>query len=269
MMRLVRSTDELPEGSHSLAFFGSRPEAARNMGGFLRGARDRGQPAYVMTSDAEMFELYRAEVARRAPEMSGALHRIPGRHALPTADGMRPLPEVMEYAAAHPEGVSMCGDTIPGFLDRRNLGTILEYENWFDGLRPFRHRGLCPYDVGALPVDRAPETFARLAHAHSHAVLSDDPNPGVRFLQLLILPHVDNPPAEHLGWLARAVDYGLVSRDGDGAAVGLTARGEDFARALLALPAYARAADGVAHSRRRFSPESGEGPGAPRFAPDS
>lgn len=251
MMRLVQGHDELPSGSHALSFYASPPEAAHNMARFLKGAQDRGQSAMVLTSDDRMLELYRNEVSKEAPAMRDALHRISGPHARPTPQGLRPVPEVMEFAAAHPEGASMCGDTIPTFLDRRSLPNILSYESWFDGLRPFQHRGLCPYDLSRLPVDKAPAALGQLARAHTHAVLSNDPNPGVRFLQLLILPHVENPPEEHLGWLARAVDYGLIDQENNEESVELTPRGEHFARALLALPAYARSADASARDRRR------------------
>lgn len=268
MMRLVPTPEDLPPGSHALSFYASPPEAARNVAKFLRGAQKRSQRAMVLTSSDQMMGLYRGEVARRAPKMLDALRRIPGPHARPTPDGLRPLTEVMEFAAAHPEGATLCGDTIPGFLDRRTLPGILDYEDWFDGLRPYPHRGLCPYDLGRLPVERAPEALARLARAHSHAVLSDDPSPAVRFLQLFVLPHVENPPDEHLGWLARAVDYGLVERDHPERPVALTPRGENFARALLALPAYAEAAEASARSRRRSSAGPSSGPALPRFTPE-
>lgn len=270
MMRLVPSPEELPPGSHSLSFYGSRPEAARNMASFLRGARSRGQPAMIFTGDDEMVELYKGAVSKQVPEMLGAIRRIPGRHAVPTPDGLRPVAEVMEFAAAHPEGATMAGDTIPSFLNRRSLPNILVYEDWFDTLRPFYHRGLCPYDLVHLPVDQAPTALARLAQAHTHGVLSDDPNPGVRFLQLLILPHVENPPKEHLGWLAQAVDYGLVEREEEEEGVQLTPRGENFARALMALPDYSRRATEAARNRRRGTPgrEESDRPSSRTFRPD-
>lgn len=268
MMRLVPTQEELPPGSHALSFYASRPEAARNMASFLRGARRRGQKAMVLTSDDRLLELYRRETSKQVPEMVDSFLRISGPHVRTTLDGLRPVPEVMEFASGHPEGATMCGDTIPSFLDRRSLPNILVYEAWFDSLRPFYHRGLCPYDLAHLPVDRAPEAFARLARAHTHAVLSNDPNPGVRFLQLLILPHVDNPPKEPLGWLARAVEYGLVDRDRASESVELTPRGENFARALMALPAYARAADDSARKWRKGPDGPSEAPRSPRFLPE-
>jgi hypothetical protein len=250
MMRLVNTPEELPPGSHAISLYASLPEAARNLASFLKGARAQGQSALVLSGDDRMMELYRGEVLQQAPEMSDSLRRISGPHARPTAEGLRTVPEAMEFAKGHPEGASLFGDTIPSFLDRRNLTEILAYEDWFDSLRPFLHRGLCPYDLAHIPVDRAPEALARLAGAHSHGVLSDDPRPGVRFLQLLVLPHVENPPEEHLGWLAQAVDFGLMEQDRPGEAVDLTPRGETFARALMALPGLADAADASARNWR-------------------
>jgi hypothetical protein len=250
MMRLVPTQEDLPPGSHSLSFYGSRPEAARNMASFLKGAQTRGQKARIITADDEMLNLYQREVSKQVPEMADSFLRISGPHVVSTPEGLRVVPEAMEFAAAHPEGATMCGDTIPSILDRRNLPNILVYEDWFDSLRPFYHRGLCPYDLAHLPVDQAPNALAHLAKAHTHAVLSSDPNPGVRFLQLLILPHVENPPEENLGWLAHAVDYGLMNQDRNEVSVELTPRGENFARALMALPEYARRATESARKRR-------------------
>lgn len=240
MLQLVSTPAELPTGSHSINFYANRPEAARHMANFLKGARDRDQSAMVLTADDEMMSLYREAVEREVPQMLGALRRIPGPHIRTTGEGFRPVPEVEAFAAAHPEGASMCGDTIPGLLTRRTLTSVLAYEDWFDTLRPFYHRGLCPYDLNNFPVDRAAEALAGLAEAHTHAVLSTDPNPGTQFIQLLVLPLVENPPKEHLGWLARAVDKGLIEEgDGSSEPAGLTPRGETFARALRALPTFA------------------------------
>jgi len=253
MMRLMPTQEELPAGSHSISFYATRREAARNMASFLRGARDRGQRAMVLTADDQMLGLYRSEVSTQVPEMADSFLRIAGPHARTSPEGLRPVPEVMEFASSHPEGATMCGDTIPSFLDRRSLASILVYEDWFDSLRPFYHRGLCPYDLTHIPIDRASEALRRLAKAHSHGVLSSDPNPGVRFLQLLILPHVENPPKENLGWLAQAVEYGLLKQDRTEDGIELTPRGEYFARALLALPAFVRRADAVVLNRRKGS----------------
>lgn len=146
----------------------------------------------------------------------------------------------------------MCGDTIPSLLNRRTLPTVLVYEDWFDSLRPFYHRGLCPYDLNNLPVDQAAEAFTRLAKAHTHAVLSANPDPGAQFLQLLIVPLLENPPKEHLGWLARAVGNGLIDEGrGEAKPVGLTPRGENFARALRGLPEFARKAQLAAEPHRK------------------
>ncbi|MGA8303508.1 MAG: hypothetical protein WA691_01995 [Thermoplasmata archaeon] len=221
------------------------------MASFLRGAKNRGQRAIVLSSDDRMLELSRDEISKAVPEMADALTRILGPHAVPTPAGLRPVSEALDFASAHPEGASLCGDTIPSFLNRRCLLDVLAYEDWFDGLRPFYHRGLCPYDLTNIPVDRAPEALGRLAKAHTHGVLSRDPDPAVRFLQLLILPHVENPPEEHLGWLAQAVDLGLVNQDRGEDSAELTPRGQNFARALAGLPRFLRQVNDRGTSRRR------------------
>jgi hypothetical protein len=249
-MQLVKDPEELPDGSHSVALYGTWPEAARQMGGFLRGAQSRRQAALVVSCDDQRLGLYRHELARRAPSMVGSLRKIPGLHTQRTPDGLRPLPEILEFAAAHPEGATMCGDTLPGFLDRRTLPEILSYEGWFDRLRPYQHRGLCPYDLSRIPVDRAADALAQLAAVHTHGVLSVDADPAVRLLQLLVLPHVENPPDEQLVWLARAVDHGFVSEDRTGGDVALTPRGENLALALRGLARYARSATAAAEARR-------------------
>lgn len=201
--------------------------------------------------------------------MLGALRRIPGPHIRPTADGLRPVPEVGAFATAHPEGATMCGDTIPTILDRRTLPNVLVYEDWFDTLRPFYHRGLCPYDLNHLPVDRASEAFTSLAKSHSHGVLSSIPDPGAQFLQLLVVPLVENPPAEHLGWLARAVDRGLIEEDHEEeVAPSLTPRGEAFARALRALPAFAKRATHLRGDGSDSISRGRQDPRSPRFLPE-
>ncbi len=266
MLQLVPTTEAIPAGGHALSFYASRPEVAHQMAGFLRGAQERDQDALVLTADDGMLALYRDAVEREVPEMLAALHRIPGPHVQPTPDGWRPLPEVGAFASAHPDGASMCGDTLPSLISRRTIEPLLAYEDWFDDLRPFPHRGLCPYDLTIFPVDRVPEMFTRLGEAHSHLVLSDDPAPAAQFLQLLVLPLLENPPEEQLGWLVRAADNGLVDdRRPEGEAAGLTPRGEQFARALRGLPSLVRAASAdpdEAPRGRRPSP-------GPRYAPES
>jgi hypothetical protein len=266
MMELVSSPEEFPKGSHSVGFYGSRPEAAHNIASFLKGAVVYDQDAIVFTADDEMMSLYRDAVEKEVPQMLSAFHRLPGPHIRPTADGFRPVETVDQFVGAHPSGASMCGDTIPDLLNRRTLPNVLTYEDWFDGLRPFYHRGLCPYDLNNFPVDQASDAFTRLARTHTHGVLSSDPQPAVQFLQLLILPAVENPPENHLGWLARAVDRGLVNDDEhDGEAAALTPRGQAFARALRALPSFVRAAGQTSRASRSDVQRGQEDPRSPRL----
>jgi len=267
MMELVSSPAEFPPGSHSIGFYGSRPEAAHNIASFLRGAHDHHQDAIVLTADDDMMSLYREAVQREVPQLLNSLHRIPGPHIRSTADGFRPVDDAMDFAQAHPGGASMCGDTIPDLLSRQTLPNVLVYEDWFDSLRPFYHRGLCPYDLNNFPVDRASEAFTRLTKAHTHGVLSRDPEPSTQFLQLLVLPAVENPPEAHLGWLARAVDRGFIDDDQDeGQAANLTPRGEVFARALRGMPTFARKLPRTGRDRETRVVRGQEDPRSPRFS---
>lgn len=269
MMEIVASPGEFPAGSHALGFYSSRAEAARNMASFLKGAQERDQEAIVLTADDEMAKLYRDAVEREVPQLLGVIHRIPGPHVRSTGDGLRPVQEVLDFAANHPGGATMSGDTLPGLLNRSTLPNILVYEDWFDSLRPFYHRGLCPYDLNHIPVDRAPEAFSRLAQAHTHGVLSNDPDPSAQFLQLLILPAIENPPETHLGWLARAVDNGLIREDQEeGKAAGLTPRGETFVRALRAFPAISRRRPRTARDRETRIDRGAPEPGFPQSSPE-
>ncbi len=267
MLQWMSTAEALPSGSHALGFYADRPEAARQMANFLKGAEDRQQAAMVLTADDGMLELYRQAVEREVPAMIEALHRIPGPHVRPTADGWRPVPEVAEFASAHPNGASMCGDTLPSLISRRTIEPLLSYEDWFDDLRPFPHRGLCPYDLTIFPVDRVPEMFTRLAEAHTHLVLSAVPEPSTQFLQLLVLPLLENPPPEQLGWMVRAADNGLIDDERpDGEAAGLTPRGAQFARALRGLPPLARRAAADADRASGREPGSAR---SPRITSDS
>ena len=237
MTRWVATTEELPTGTHALAFYASRAEAARNIASFLKGGANRAQPGAVWTDSDEMLHLYRQEVARVAPTMQDSFHRLSGAHTEPTPEGRRPLPQIVSYLAGFPDGVTTVGDTIPHYLDRENLAEYLDYERWFDSQRPFAHRGLCPYDMTALPVDQAAKALLGLARAHSHAVLSEDPTPGVRLLQLLIAPQLENPPRWLTVWLNRAADARLIEFGISGETATLTLRGAQLARALLAMRA--------------------------------
>jgi hypothetical protein len=244
-MELVAAPADLPTGSHAISFYANASEAATRVASFLKGAERRGQSGLVLTDDDGMATLYRQAIEIEAPRMADALRRIPGPHLRPTDRGFRPVEEVGAFVAAHPDGVSMCGDTIPRMMDRNQLRPLLAYEHWFDSLRPFPHRGLCPYDVNRFPVDRAAEAFTDLVKSHSHAVLSTAPDPSAQFLQLLLVPLVDNPTEAQRGWLLRATDLGLIEEPREeGRAPGLTPRGEQFARALRGRETLAAVADG-------------------------
>lgn len=232
MAASVRSAADLPPGCHALAFYASPDEAARNMGDFVRGAFYFGQPALVVSNNHERLERYRQQLVPDTPWLAGAFAPIDGPHTRSTADGLRPLEPVMSFAAANPEGATLCGDTIPDYLSEETVEDYLRYESWFDGLRPFSHRALCPYDLARLPVEVAGATLGGLLRNHSHAVLSTDPSPAVQLLQLLVVPYLDPVDPARRGALERALARGLIRPEASGDALRLTARGELFVRAL-------------------------------------
>jgi DcmR-like sensory protein len=236
MTVLVPSTEEAPAGSHVLSFYASDSEAAESVAGFLRGARGLGQPAIVLTSDAHRLNLYESAVARRVPQMAGVFRLVSGPHLHLTPEGLRPPEEVEAFTNAHARGASTCSDAIPDVLTRENLDTYLEYERWYDTLRPYVHRGMCPYDVTRLPVDLASWALQELADVHSHVVLSRDPSPAVQLLQLLVVATAENPAAAQRDSVDRALTRGVVQRGGPNERLELTPRGENLVRALLTFP---------------------------------
>ncbi|MCI4322406.1 MAG: MEDS domain-containing protein [Thermoplasmata archaeon] len=227
------TAEAAPPDSHTLSFHASPSEAAGTVAAFLKGAAECSQPGIVFTSREEMLRRYQAEVHRIAPELEVAFRQLAGPHVHETSDGLRPPDEVMALAAAHPTGVSMCGDTLSQFLSEQNLPEVLAYETWYESLRPFPHRGLCPYDLSSLPTRDLDRTLTQLVGAHSHVVLSHDPRPHVQLVQMLVTPLVRDPPPGSWEVLERAMDQGLIEWSGRGpATVGLTIQGVRFAEVL-------------------------------------
>jgi hypothetical protein len=230
----VERTEQVPPGAHAMALYGSSDEGERAVLGFVAGAERFAQPALWLTgmSDAERLRRCRAELDQRAPHGERTIVPLRGPQIRETPQGLRPLDDALAYAAAHPAGATLVGDTIPTYLTGDTLGGYLEYERWFDRLRPFPHRALCPYDLSRLPLLRAPAAIVGLALRHSHLVLSDDPRPAVRLLQLLVIPHLPNAPPVQRVAVDRAIDHRLLRRTGGEDVVGLTLRGEQLVRAL-------------------------------------
>lgn len=239
MTEWVDRTEHLPPGAHAMSFYASAEEGDRNLLGFLASGETFGQRALWLTGtpDGARLRGVRAELARRAPGSEPTILLLGGPHTRATPDGLRPLEDALAFAAAHPEGATLVGDTIPTYLNGQTLADYLAYESWFDRLRPYPHRALCPYDLSRVPLERATEAIVGLALRHSHIVLSDDPHPAVRLLQLLAIPHVPNPPGVQRRALERAIDHRLLVRTGTPEVVGLSLRGEQLVRALRHRPA--------------------------------
>lgn len=236
MANRAATTELLPPGSHAVSFHGSLDEAVRNMAGFVRGGYFFRQPSAVFSNDADRIARYRAAVAPENPWLKEAFHEIAGLHVRNEPGGWRPIDAPMRFASEHPEGVSICGDTLAGAIDRSNLEEALRYEAWFDALRPFPHRAMCPYDLGRMPVELANEVLPGMAARHSHVVLSSDPRPSVQLLQLLVVPSLSDAPPIALHWRSRALDRGLLRPEGDDRALRLTPRGELLVRATRVRP---------------------------------
>jgi hypothetical protein len=235
----VDRTEHLAPGSHAMSLYASADEEDRNLLGFLAGADAFGQASLWLTGtpEGDRMRRCRAELARRAQNAPTRIVQLAGSHTRATPQGLRPLDDALAFAAAHPEGATLVGDTIPTYLTGETLPDYLAYESWFDRLRPFPHRALCPYDLSRVPLGRATEAIVGLALRHSHVVLSDDPRPEVRLLQLLIIPHVPNPPLGQRMALERAIEHRLLRPTGTPEVVGLTLRGEQLIRALRHRPA--------------------------------
>lgn len=238
MAALLDDLQHLPAGSHCVSFHASEEEAARHAVSFLSGAEPSTGVRYWVP-DERLRSYYDHWLAAEAPRQVGCVAVLTHEQVAPGADGeLRPVPEVLEFVRAHPEGVTAAGDTLSRYWSAENLPEHLEYEEWFDQQPRAHSRFLCPYDLRRIPPGSAPEALAKLTDAHSHVVLSASREPGVRLLQLFLFHPVERLPEaldENLGW---AVRRGLIELDGRREALSLTPAGERIveewsARAIL------------------------------------
>lgn len=236
MPELLPSPQELPAGAHGIALYASPAEAARQMARFLRGARDLAQPERYSPRTTTSSASTRTPWARSRRRCGRSSTASPVRTPIRPRTGSARRRQPCSLRPPIPRARACVGTRSPATSTGPISDRYLRYEAWFDSLRPFRHRAMCPYDLTRLPLDRATEAFARLASAHTHAVLSDDPNPGVRLLQLLLVPHLDRAPVAQDVYLRRAIDARLIApRPGTRDVVGLTLRGQQLVRALVGL----------------------------------
>jgi hypothetical protein len=209
MPSLLADLEELPLGSHCASFHTSRAEAARHAVSFIAGA-PAGQAASYWVPDADVAAYYNLWLAREAPEHVGCVAILPHEQVEPVDGKLRPVPEIRQFIAGHPEGVTASGETITRYWKPQNVPEHLEYEAWFQGQPIATSRFLCPYDLREVPPDMAPTILRELGSHHSHVVLSTSLEPGARLLQLFIFPTVEEIPVPVEGTLGWALKKDLV-----------------------------------------------------------
>ncbi len=208
MPTIVARLTELPVGAHCLGIHVGEAEGAAQAADFVAGAPDR-QPASFWVSDERRQQEYRETMGRVSPQQVGCVAVLPSEQVAPVAGVLRPVDEISRFVAGHPEGVTAGADTIDRHWTAATIPDYLEYEEWFESQRGDRSRFLCPYDLRRIPPEAAPELLRGLGSHHSHVVLSENPEPAVRLLELFIFGRPDAlPPALEptLAW-ARARGY--------------------------------------------------------------
>ena len=219
----------LPLGSHCVSFHASREEAADQAVSFLAGRPD-GQAAAFWVADSSLLAYYDEKIAERAPEQVGCVHVLPHEQVGPVAGKLRPVEEVQEFLADHPEGVTGGADTLSLYWSPETIPDHLEYEAWFQQQPRDGSRFLCPYDLRRVPPESAPEVMRELGKNHSHAALSTSEEPAVRLLQLFVFGTAESLPSQLGETLTWARDTGLVEVGQPTDDLALTESGEEVVR---------------------------------------
>jgi hypothetical protein len=225
MPQAVTEASRLPLGSHSLSLHADSEEAAEQAASFLAGTPE-GQPASYWVGDETLLPHYHEILEVRAPGQVEAVHPLEGPQVQPEGPVLRPIPEVTQFVGSHPEGVTGGGDTISQYWTPQTIPAYLEYEAWFDAQPREHSRFICPYNLRRVPPGEAPKILRELGAHHSHVVLSQSSEMGVRLLQLFVFgAGSEVPPAirPDLDW---AVESGLVARAVDSGELTLTASGD-------------------------------------------
>ena len=115
MPEVLNDLAHLPTGSHAIAFYASREEAAEQAADFLAGSPD-GQAASFWVADASLVPLYSERLAVRAPEQVGCVHVLDHEQVQPMDGKLRPVAEVLDFVGSHPDGVTGGADTITEVL---------------------------------------------------------------------------------------------------------------------------------------------------------
>ena len=229
MPEVIEDLSKLPEGSHCVSLHADRREGARHAAEFLAGT-PAGQAASYWVVDREVREEYGAAVAERAPLHVGCIAVLPHSQVEPRDGKLRPAEEVREFLHDHPSGVTACGETITHYWSRASVPDHLEYECWFQAQELGRSRFMCPYDLREVPADMAPMVLRSLGANHTHVVLSESEEPGVRLLQLFVFPRIDEIPETLDATLGWAVKRGLVRVIADSQELDLSPEGDEIIR---------------------------------------
>jgi hypothetical protein len=225
MPEIVSDLVELPLGSHCISFHVSREEASEHATSFLAGNLP-GMAAMYWVTDASIAAEYSDRLSSKAPDQVGCV-AILHREQVERAEGrLRPVSEVTNFIRAHPEGVSAGAETITAYWTPENIPDHVEYESWFQGQPRAKSRFICPYDLRRVPPQMAPKVLRELGAQHSHAVLSDSPEPAVRLLQLFAFGTPAEIPPQLLDTYRWAMEQDLILASDPIEEMSLTSKGE-------------------------------------------
>jgi hypothetical protein len=226
---VLASAREIPEGAHAVSFHVTRREAAEHAAAFLAGT-PQGQAARYWVPDERLVEFYAGVAGEHAPDHVGCVGVLPKEQVEPLRGKLRPVAEVSEFIAEHPEGVTAAGDTISAYWTPTTAPDHLEYEEWFQS-QPRQHsRFLCPYDLRSVPPELAPKVMRELGSHHTHVILSDASDDVARLLELFIFETTNDLPEELNVTLSWALREGLIEVEGSTHAFHLTPSGDRVVR---------------------------------------
>jgi hypothetical protein len=227
---VLESPRDVPLGGHAISFHASPEEAAEHAISFLEGTPS-GQSAMYWVANAAAADRHAVVAQQRVPQHVGCVAILATEQVEETEGKLRPVGEVRRFVSEHPEGVSAGADTLSDYWTRDTMSRHLEYEAWFDEQPREGSRFICPYALDRVPPDMAPRVLRELGSVHSHVILSESDEPGVRLLQLFIFDRVSGIPERleaELGW---AVRLGLVRVEPDTSALSLTHAGDQVVAA--------------------------------------
>ena len=229
MPEVLADPQELPRGGHLLSFHATPEEGSRHAARFLAGTPP-GQAASYWVVDEPTRRSYREASVQQAPDHVGCIAILPHCQAAPSDGVLRPAKEVQDFLRDHPEGVTAAGETITHYWTPETIPQHLEYEAWFQDQDRERSRFMCPYDLREIPRDLAPRVLRELGAHHTHVVLADSQEPGVRLLELFVFPKVRDIPSVLDGALGWALKRDLVEVDPSSNELSLTPAGDAVIR---------------------------------------